>query len=212
MADTEVLNVKVRELRGTANARRMREAGETPAVLYGLGKESVSLTVPTDELATVMRHGSHVVQLQGDVKDQALLKEIQWDALGVGVLHLDLTRVTAGQLVEVMLPVELRGEAPGINKGGVVSHQVHEAEVQCTPAMIPEKIEVNINELDVGQSILASEIELPEGVKLLLDPEEVIVSCVEAQAEEEVDDEGLAGGAEPEVIGRKEDDEGESGS
>jgi len=125
---------------------------------------------------------------------------------------LDLTRVTAGQLVEVMLPVELRGEAPGINKGGVVIHQVHEAEVQCTPAMIPEKIEININELDVEQSILASEIELPEGVKLLLDPEEVIVSCVEAKAEEDVEDEGLAGGAEPEVIGRKEDDEDESGS
>ena len=210
MADTEILNVKVRESRGTAKARRTRNAGEIPAVLYGHGEANICLSVPQAQVARAMRQGTHLVQLEGDVKDQALLKEIQWDSLGVNVLHLDLTRVKAGELVELTITVELRGEAPGINKGGVVSHLVHEVDIRCTPAAIPEKIEVNINELDLERSICASELDVPEGVELLLDPETIIVSCLEAKAEAEAEEEGAVGGAEPEVIGRKEEDEDES--
>lgn len=211
MADTDVLNVKVRESRGTAKARKLRQAGATPAVLYGHGEETVCLQVPTDELEAAIRHGSQLVQLQGDVKEQALFKDVQWDALGVTVLHLDLTRVSAGEIIELTLPIELRGEAPGTKKNGIINHLIHEAEVECKPAAIPEKLEVNINELDLDQSIHAGEIEMPEGVKLLLDPEAVIVTCFEEQVAEE-EEEGLVGVAEPEVIGRKEDeDEGESG-
>lgn len=211
MADTDVLNVKVRESRGTAKSRKLRQAGETPAVLYGHGKETVCLQVPTEELDAAIRHGSQLVQLQGDVKDQALFKDVQWDPLGVSVLHLDLTRVRAGEIVELTLPIELRGEAPGTKKNGIVNQMIHEAEVECKPAAIPEKLEVNINELDLDQSIHASEIDMPEGVKLLLDPEAVIVTCFEEQVVEE-EEEGLVGTAEPEVIGRtEEDEEGESG-
>lgn len=187
----------------------MRQAGEVPAILYGLGEQNICLSVPHDEVQAALRHGSHLVQLRGGANDQALLKEIHWDAYGTDVLHLDLTRVKAGQLVELTLPVELRGEAPGVNKGGVVNHLVHEAEVECTPATIPDKIEVNINDLEVGETIHASDLEIPDGVKLLLDPETAIVTCFEARAEEE-EEEGIAGGAEPEVIGRKEDED-ESG-
>jgi large subunit ribosomal protein L25 len=89
----EVLSVKVRESRGTSRARRQRAAGQIPAILYGHGQESVSLSVPTEQVLGVVRHGGHIVQLEGDVSDTALVRAVQWDPFGVDVLHIDLARV-----------------------------------------------------------------------------------------------------------------------
>lgn len=204
----EVLNVTARESRGTSNARRMRKAGATPAILYGHGGKSVSLSVPTDEIEAVIRHGSHVVDLEGAEKGSALLKDVQWDAFGIEVLHLDLTRVKAGESVEVTVTLELRGEAPGTKEGGVVQHSVHELNIDCPVMALPDKLEVNINSLAMNASITASEIGLPEGAKLLTDPEAVIVQCIEPTPEVDEEEAGIAGEAEPEVIGgRKEEDE-----
>ena len=93
----EQIQVEKRESRGKRQARKMREAGKTPAVLYGHGEANVSLSMPTDALAAVLRHGAHVVELQGAVKETALLKSVQWDPFGVEVLHVDLTRVSADE-------------------------------------------------------------------------------------------------------------------
>ena len=166
---SEVLNVTARETRGTSNARRLRNAGSIPAILYGHGGKNVSLTVPTEEIEAVLRHGSHVVDLQGAAQGSALLKEVQWDPFGIEVLHIDLTRVKAGESVEVTLVLELRGEAPGTKEGGVVQHSLHELEIECPVMSLPDKLEVNINHLALGDSITAAQVEIPQGAKLLTD-------------------------------------------
>jgi large subunit ribosomal protein L25 len=206
----EVLQVEVRPTRGKHHARRMRQEGKIPAILYGHGQESVSLAVPADALEAAVRHGSHVVELKGAVKESALIRELQWNTWGTEVLHVDFARVRADETIEVTVPVELRGEAPGLKEGGVLEQVLHEIEIECKATAVPERIQANVNHLQVGQSITVADLLLPEGGKCLAPAESVVVQCVvptevpEAVAEE-------AAQAEPEVIGgRKEEEEDEN--
>ena len=207
----EVLQVEARESRGKRNAKRMRSAGQIPAILYGHGKESVSLTLSQEGVRSVLRHGARLVEMTGAVKENAFVKSVQWNAYGTDVLHLDLTRVVKGESVSVTLAVELRGEAPGTRQGGTVEHAIHELTISCPATSIPEKLSVSINELNIGQTITVADIALPEGAKLAVEPDTVVASCVEVVQRD--DEEGAAAGdvAEPEVIGRKREDE-EGGS
>jgi large subunit ribosomal protein L25 len=197
----EVLNVEIRDLRGKRRARRLRHGGHIPAVLYGHGEANLSLSIPAAEVSSAIRHGSRVVDLQGAVKDKAFIREVQWDVFGLNVLHLDLTRISEHERVKVQVPVELRGEAPGVREGGVVELHVHDLQVECPVSAIPEKLQININALQKGQSLTVADIKAPEGVNIVNDPETVVVHCEEPAAEEEL----LAPteAAEPEVIGRK---------
>jgi large subunit ribosomal protein L25 len=185
----------------------MRYAGTIPAILYGHGEENQSLTISAEEMSSVVRHGGRVVELKGHVNEKAFIRSMQWDVYGTEVLHVDFTRVSEHERVEVKVSVELRGQAPGVKDGGAVEHIVHEIEIECEALSIPEKIEVSIKELKIGDSITAADVKLPEGAKLLSDPDDVIVHCVVHREEEE--GEGEAGVAEPEVIGRKAEDEEE---
>jgi large subunit ribosomal protein L25 len=206
----ELLNVKMRDARGSRNARRMRRDGHIPAILYGHGESNHSLTVSSDEMAAVVRHGGRVVELKGAVNEKAFIRALQWDTYGLAVVHVDFTRVSEHERVEVKVRVELRGQAVGVKDGGIVEHFVHEVEIECEALAIPDRIEVSIGELKIGDSITAEELKLPPGAKLVSDPDAVIVQCVEPRAD---DDEGLApgaGGVEPEVIGRKAEEEGEA--
>ncbi len=203
MADAEVLNVTVRESLGKRNSRRLRRAGSIPAVLYGHGGESVSLTVSTDEFETATRHGAKLVALKGGVDESALVRIVQWDTFGRDVVHIDFFRVSAGETTQLNVAVELRGEAPGTKEGGIVSHALHEVSLTCPVMSIPEKLVVNINSLGLGESISAGDIELPEGAVLETDPGKLVVQCVEPVAELDEDAGADASGAEPEVIGRK---------
>lgn len=202
---TEVLQTELREGRGKWEARRMRAHGETPAVLYGHKEETVALTLKSDQLHTALRHGAHMVELAGAVKQSAFVRDIQWDALGNEILHVDLTRVDRDEEVEVTLAIELRGVAPGTTTGGVIDHAAHQITVICKASTIPEKIVVGINDLELGQSITVADLDLG-GAKFEGDPEMVVVSCVEP-IEQPEEEEAAATGAEPEVIGRKEDEE-----
>lgn len=204
----EVLKVKIRKERGKRNNKRLRQSGVIPAVLYGHGKKNVVLSVPHEPLEAVVRQGSRLVELAGGAKGNALIREIQWDTFGLDILHVDFTRVTADERIEVQVAVELRGVAPGASEGGVVEHLVHRVDLECLALSIPTKFELNINQLNLGDSLTVSNIEFPEGVRLLTDPETVIVQCVQ-RAEEEEEEEIEAVGAEPEVIGRKPEDEKE---
>jgi large subunit ribosomal protein L25 len=203
----EALNVKERKSRGKREARRMRQSGAIPAILYGHGEANRSLVVVADEMSLVVRRGGRVVDLKGAVNEKALIRALQWDTFGTHVLHVDFARVSEHERIEVKVTVELRGQAIGVKDGGVVEHFVHEVEIECEALSIPDKIDLNINDLKIGDSIAASDLHLPPGVKLISDPDIVVVHCVEARVEEEVG--ALAGGAaEPEVIGgRKDEDE-----
>lgn len=206
---TDVLTTVKRDERGTKRIRRLRATGMVPAILYGHGKESVSLSIPAAEFDAAMRHGSHVVTLKGDVSDEALIKDVQWDAFGSEVLHVDFTRVSQSDRVEVSLPVELRGEAPGAQNGGIIELVLHEVTIECPVSALPDKLEVKINDLDVGDAIHVSQLELPARATLVTDEHEVVVHCVQPTAEPEEEAEGGAP-SEPELVGRKSEDEEDS--
>jgi len=206
----EALNVEVRSERGKRESRRLRRDGKIPAILYGHGQESVSLSVSHEQFAAALRHHSRLVELKGGVSESALIRETQWDTFGTEVLHVDFARVSADERIEVQVSIELRGEAPGLKDGGVIQHLLHEVEIECLATSIPESIQVRIIKLNKGDEITAAQLTLPEGVKLLSDPELVVVQCVEPV--EEIETELGGEGAEPEVIGRKaEDGEEEEG-
>ena len=205
---TDVLNVAIRSEMGRGPVRRLRRAGHTPAILYGHGEANVSLTVPTAEVKAALRHGSKLVDLQGGVNEKALIRVIQWDCYGTDPLHLDLTRVSEQEKVQITVSVELKGEAPGAKEGGVVSHQLHEVEIECPAVAIPDRIIVSIKGLHLDQHITLEQVTLPPHVVLVTPADTVVVSC-EAQGVTEEAEEGAGGPAEPEVIGRKDEEEGE---
>ncbi|HEX5105160.1 MAG TPA: 50S ribosomal protein L25 [Pirellulaceae bacterium] len=205
------LPVQRREKIGSANTRRLRKTGVIPAVLYGHGEATLSLSVPADALLGVIRHGQKLVTLQGDAADAAFIKAVQWDVWGKDVLHVDLLRVSETELVETTVRIELRGTAPGISEGGIIEHLVHEIEIDCPAASVPDKITVMINELHLDGSIAASDVKLPEGAKLLSDPDAIIVHCIKPHVAEETPAAGVAepGAVEPELIRKEKAEEGE---
>ncbi|MFM9068062.1 MAG: hypothetical protein ACKOUR_12115, partial [Planctomycetota bacterium] len=98
MRDT--LQVKLRQLSGSRRMRRLRDQGVVPAVLYGHKQSNVNLEITSDQVRAAVRHGARLVNLAGDVQETALIRQVQWDAFGVEVLHLDLTRVSSDETVE----------------------------------------------------------------------------------------------------------------
>ncbi len=206
---SDVLEVSTRESLGKLNSRRLRAEGIVPAVLYGHGEASVSLELPADQLRASLRHGAHVVELQGAAKGQALLQAIQWDVFQQHILHVDLLRVDAKELVKVEVPIVLRGSAPGENEGGVIEFLMHSIEIETSVATVPDKLHLSVNGLHLEGSLKAADIEdMPAGATIVGNADAVIVQCVKPTAAS--DDEEVAGasGAEPEVIGQKADEEG----
>jgi large subunit ribosomal protein L25 len=208
---SDLLHVQKRNSVGKRNNSRLRRDGRLPAVLYGHGEEAVSLSLSADELEASLRHGAKVVDLDGDASGKALLQDVQWDTFFHQVLHVDLLRVQAGERVEVEVPIELRGEAPGAREGGLVEQLIHSLEIEVSLDLIPEKLILSVKNLQIGGHLTAKDIQnMPEGATILSDEEAMIVHCVEPAAEEEAAPEEAAAG-EPEVIGKakEEDEEGE---
>jgi large subunit ribosomal protein L25 len=204
---SESLEVMPRELTGTAECRRMRRQGLVPAVLYGHGEECVNLVAKREAVEAVVRHGSVFVELHGAVTSGAVIRELQWDTFGTRPLHIDFVRASKSERVHVKVPLDMKGESPGHRNGGVVTLVVHELELECTPDAIPDHLHAVINDLDVGGSIKVSDLQLPEGARVLADADEVLVTCVRP-GEKGSAEEGESA-SEPEVIGRKPAEDGE---
>lgn len=201
---TETIEVQKRAGVGSTAAKNLRNAGLVPAILYGHGEDNVNLAIKSEVLDRVIEHGTKVLSLRGEISDHAVLRDVQWDTFGSYVLHVDLLRVSKSELIEVSIPVELHGEAPGANEGGMLSFTTHELSIQCPASGIPEKFEVNIGGLHVGDSIHASDIELPNGASLVTPETEVIVQITQPAAQ---DVEETAAEDEPEVIGKSDESE-----
>jgi len=201
----ENLNVKRREKLGGGNNRRLRQTGNVPAVLYGHGEAVIPLAVESTAIMNVIRHGHKLVRLQGDVSEGAFIKAVQWDVYGKGVIHIDLLRVSDTDKVTTTVTVELKGTAVGLSEGGIIEFVLHELEIECPAASVPEKLIVNINDLHLGGAIHAKDVPLPEGANVLDDPDLVVVHCIAPHVVEEAGTVGVAepGAAEPELI-RKE--------
>ncbi len=190
----------------------MRRKGLIPAVIYGHKEAAVSIALSAEEIEKIIRHGVHVVDLQLDGKtEKALIREVQWDHLGKDLLHVDFNRIAADERVVVTVPLTIRGTAPGIAAGGVLDQPLHSLSVECLAVQVPESIRVNVGELQLGQFIHVKDLVLPEGVKAMADPDQVVVHVAAKQVEEAAPAAAATEAAEPELIGRQKaaEEEGE---
>ncbi len=187
-AKAEVLNVQLREQTGTAASVRLRKTGMVPAVLYGHGEANRHLAISSAEIQAAIRNHSKTVKLQGAVSDTALLSHVQYDHLGINVLHLDLVRVNLREMVEVELLTVLHGDAIGLRNGGILLENLHSVVVRCPAGQIPETLLLDVSDLDVGGQKIAGDLVLPEGVELVTPPETVIVNITKPRGAAAGDD------------------------
>ena len=205
MAETPVLTTEARTGAGGRNALKVRRAGRIPAIVYGHKETPDAVTVSKDELTNVLRHHARTVRLSGGGKTETvLIQAVQHNHLGSEVLHVDFRRVSADERVRTTVAVELRGTAPGVLAGGVLDQPLHKIHIECPALAIPESIRVKIEGLLLGQAIHVKELELPPDVKVLEEPEAVVVQVKQAVAEPEPTVATIEPGAnEPEIITKK---------
>jgi large subunit ribosomal protein L25 len=207
MAEAVLLKTQPRKEHGKMHARRLRRQGLVPGVIYGHKEATLAVSCDGEVLGHAVRHGVRVLDVQAGGKvEKALIKELQWDHLGKEILHVDFARVAADERVEVNVRVELRGTAIGIAAGGVVDQPIHLLPVECLAIAVPDSIRVSVTELQLGQAIHVRELVLPEGVKVLADPEAVVVQVIAKLIEPEAapaPEAAAAEPAEPEVIRRE---------
>ena len=221
--ETFTVEGQIREERGKGPARRMRQAGTVPAILYGGRKDSVSLAVNTKQVVRILKsetgHNTiFTVQVTGGQQEKAMLKDWQVDPVSGALLHVDLLRIAMDVRMRVRVPVHTFGEPQGVKmQGGIFEMVTREVEVECLPSDIPEEFKVDVSEMVIGKQLRAADLPLdPQKVKLLTDPQRVLAHVVMLKKEEEVPVEAAvaaeAAPAEPEVIkkGKKETEEGEA--
>ncbi len=210
MEETLLLKAEVREDTGSKAVRRVRQQGRVPAVVYGHKQAPVAISLDEHDFIEGLHHGHRLLDVQvGGKKEKMIVKDLQYDHLGRNVIHADLMRVDITETITVSVPIELKGTAAGAEEGGIVEEHTDSLEIECKVTDIPESIPVSIKEMNVGDALHASDIELPENVKLASSPEMLLVTChlvSVAQTTEEVEEEMPAA---PEVIGEAEESEGE---
>src|SRR5215207_4797200 len=210
MAQTAQVTAQPRQGLGSRANKRLRDSGFIPGVIYGHKEAVVPVTLPKKEVVNHLEHGAHVFSLAMDGKSETVLvKEVQYDHLGIEVIHVDFARVSLDEKVEVTVPLELKGEPKGEADGGVLQQIVAELEVECLVTEIPDAIRHNVSEMALGDVLHIRDLKLPAGAKALQD-EDLIVATVK-EIVEEAPAEAPEGSAEPEVIGRK-PEEGEEGA
>lgn len=217
MAMTATITARSRDSRGKGAARQTRREGRIPGVLYGHGEDSVSLSVDANELHKLV----HTISIENTIVDldlgsgepyKVLIRELQRHPFRDEFVHIDFFHVAMDEQIQVEVPIILLGTPTGVkNKGGVLDHQLRELEVFCLPGSIPEKIELDVSQLDIGDSIHVSDIQLSD-VEILTDLDRSVVAVL-APTVIEVEEAAEEAPAEPEVIGRgkEAEDEEETG-
>ena len=214
------LEVTRRESSGKGVARKLRQQGRIPAVVYGGHRESVAIDVDRKSVAELIQKSQHgvrsifLLKMAGtDQQRHAMIKDIQMDPITRRMTHIDFVRVVMDELIRVTIPVHVTGAAIGVKQGGLLDFQVRELHVECLPTAIPDSIDVDISALDVHDYVRIGDIKLPGDVKVLDDPDRVVVGVTLARAEVveapvAAAEEGAVP-AEPEVIskGKKTEEE-----
>ena len=215
---TAQLSATPRTGSGKGPARSLRSAGKIPGVVYGHAREPQPLTLDTREFEKLLSHiaaESTVIELSLDGHTtKTLIREIQRHPFKRQILHVDFQELVAGEKVQVNIPIVLLGVPEGVRaSGGVMDQTLRELSIRVDPSAIPDHIEVDVTGVQIGHSIHVSELTLPEGVEVLNDSEAPV--CVVAAPRAVVEEtaaaaEPVEGAAEPEVIGKGKDDEGEA--
>jgi len=205
------LEVVKREEAGKGVARRLRAGGKIPAVVYGARREPVAITVDRKAVTDLIHKSDHgvrsifLLKMAGsDQQRHAMIKEIQIDPISRKMTHIDFVRVMMDEVVRVTIPVHIIGTAIGVKEGGILDWQIRDLHVECLPNAIPDSIDVDVSNLAHHDYIRVSGLEVPDGIKVLDDPDRVVVGVTHMRAEVEevpaVVAEAEAVPAEPEVI------------
>jgi large subunit ribosomal protein L25 len=200
------VTVKPRAELGSRANKRLRDSGFVPGVIYGHKEAVVPITLPKKELRGHLDRGAHLFDLALDGKsEKVLIKEVQFDHLGMEVIHVDFARVSLDEKVKVTVPVELKGEPKGEAEGGVLQQIINELEVECLVTDIPDAIRHNVSDMAMNDSIQIKDLKLPPGVRVLQDEDLMVATVREIVEQTAAAVEGET--AEPELIGRKPTDE-----
>ena len=213
------LKTNIRTNTGNGPARRLRQKGRIPAVLYGPGTESVLLSVNSSDIDKILKKGrigqallNLVIPNNGETTTKTVMvKELQLHPVSRNYLHMDFYEVAMDRKIIVNVPVVTTGKAKGVEIGGILQIIRRELEVQCLPLNVPESIEIDITDLDIGDSIHVSDISRQNEVEFLDDENFTVVTIVSPKIEEaveaveEAEEEGEAGiteaGEEPSESG-----------
>lgn len=203
----EVLTAEPRTERGSRPAGRLRRAGQVPAVIYGLGGDTVTVTVPSREVTHILAHGANtLIRLRLDGDDQlTLARQVQRHPTRGDLVHLDFVRVRTDVAVSAEVALHLIGEPEGVRNGGLLEQLVFGLPIEAMPQNIPGSIEVEVAHLDIGDQVRLDEITLPAGVTATVEPDALIAQVVAPRVAEEVAEEAEGEGEEGEEA------EGEAG-
>ena len=215
------LHASLREEKGKELNKKLRGTGLVPAVVYKKGEDTLSLKIGNKDLSKALHTeaGENVIiklHVDGAKKKRdrtVVLKEVQKDPIKDYLLHVDFQEISLTETLKAKVPIVAKGEAIGVKQdGGVLQHVLWEAEVECLPTNIPEKIEIEVSELKIGDSLHVKDIQVPADVKILDDLEGVVFSVEHPKKVEDLVVEPVEGAIEePEVIReKKEEPEGEA--
>jgi large subunit ribosomal protein L25 len=203
--------------RGTGVARKLRQSGQVPAIVYGHGREPQSLAIDTRELERLLDRvaaASTVIELAIDGRSaRTLIREIQRHPVKKSILHVDFQELVAGEKVTVSIPLVFTGSSQGVRDGGILDQVMHELTIRVDPSNIPNHVDIDVTPLLIGHSIHVSELNIPQGVEVL-DEEDATVCTVSAPRASETPAAGVAvveAAPEPELIRKAKEGEGEEG-
>jgi large subunit ribosomal protein L25 len=212
--------VHKRDVTGTRASKRLRKEGLIPGVIYGHGKEAVLIAVEPhalrDALSTAA--GTHAilnVTFEGQKRGhKAIVKEMTLDRVKSNVIHVDLQEIRLDETIETTVSIRFEGESRGVKAGGLLEEAVREVTVKGVVTEIPEHLVMDITELDVNSTLKVADLQVPEGIEVLADPEDVLCSVlpprkVVEEVEGEEAPEAAEGAAEPELVGKKEEEAAE---
>ena len=213
------LNVRKRVRMGKSGARAIRKEGNVPAILYGKGEEPLALVINPGDLkqALLTEAGENtlleiVVENESEkIKKLSLLREIQYDYITSKPIHFDFQTLDVKKKIAVNVPVVITGRSKGVKEGGILEEILREISVECLPTDIPNSYEVDVTELEIGDSIHVNTLEITEGVQILNDDDETIVTVLAPRLEvtttEEEEEEELEGEEGEEAVEGEEAEE-----
>lgn len=209
MADEILVTVKKREKTGKETNKKIRRNGEIPGIIYGQELKPVIISIPSREVKRILstEAGENViatVKIDGDdgPSKKVMIKELQKDPVDEHYVHVDFWQISMKKKLEMDVPVEVTGVSKGVTEGGVLEQVAWEVRVKCLPTDIPDKIIVDVTNLSIGDSIHVKDLIVKEGVEIINNPENVVVTIAAPLKEEELavkPEESI----EPEVIGKK---------
>jgi len=188
MADTTLV-AELRSDKGSRPAGRLRREGRLPGVVYGLGEDSVSVTVNAHQLGTILssKSGANtLITLKLDGTDQlALARQIQRDAVKGTLVHVDFIRVRADQTIQAEVRIDLQGDAEGVSQGGMLEQMMHTLTVEGKPGQLPNEIVHDVSALELGDQLHVKDLAIPAGITVVTDPEELIATISQPRGLEE---------------------------